>query len=57
VSAALQELVVYAAVLAASASLLLRWRRSKARACSACAPASTPATIRGVRARGLTILP
>lgn len=55
-SAYLQELVAYALVLAAAAWLGLRWRSKRARACSACTPAK-PSIGKGIRARGLEVLP
>ena len=57
-SAGLQELLAYAAVVAAAGWLILRWRSKRARACSACGPTAhrlAPPT--GVRPRGLKVLP
>ncbi|HWB81408.1 MAG TPA: hypothetical protein VG755_40880 [Nannocystaceae bacterium] len=53
-SAALQELVVYALVIAAAGWLIIRWRSKRARACSNCAPARPTG---GVRPRSLKVLP
>jgi hypothetical protein len=52
----LQELLVYGVVAAALGWQLLRWRRGRTRKCSSCSSAPRSSD-RGVRPRGLTILP
>lgn len=56
----LQEIFVFAIVGVAVLALLRTFGRGQARACPSCAPgrsASSRAPLRGIRARGLTILP
>lgn len=56
VSGWVQELLAYAVVAAALGWQLLRWQRGRTRKCSSCSSAPRLSD-RGVRPRGLTILP